>query len=101
MAARLPSSRRTCTGCMCAVPSGLTTYTNSPFGPRCTATEGIVTALRSMSTRTRALTNWPGQSVSVALANSAFNRIVPVLASMALSMVSSRPSPSSVRSSEA
>jgi hypothetical protein len=48
------------TGRMVTVLSSLTTYTNVPWVPRCTAAEGITVAPRLTSSCMRVFTNWLG-----------------------------------------
>ena len=78
------------------VRSGLSSQTKLPSGPWRTAAGGTVTAPRTTSTVSRALTNSLGYSVPAALGIRALPRIVPVAVSTRLSSVEKLP-PSSVR----
>ena len=59
--------------------------------PRCTAVVGTVSTPGSVSTCSRTLANWLGNRLPSALAKVALALMVPVVVSMALSTVSSRP----------
>ena len=79
--------------------SGLTTYTKVPSAPRWMAVVGIVNTDSKVLTCNLMLTNWLGNKLPSALANSAFSLIVPVAASMLLSVVLTLPVASWLRSS--
>ncbi len=80
-----PWVRLIVTGRTSATPS-LTTKTYGPWVPSCMAGAGMATADGSMPRMTSALTNWPGHSVSPALAKVALAVTVPVLGSTLFSM---------------
>jgi hypothetical protein len=60
IAACSPSVSRTSTSRVSTVESGFTTYTYVDCGLRCSAAAGTSTASCSVSTSSRAFTNWLG-----------------------------------------
>ena len=86
MTLSLPCVRATTTRRASTVESGLTTKTNAPCWPVCSAWAGTTMASGSTASVRATFTNWPGHSRRSAFANVAFRRMVPVFWSTALSM---------------
>src|SRR5204862_4134695 len=75
----------TITSLSSAVLSGLTTNTEEPCWPLCTAEDGTTIAFGSVASVVTTLTNCPGHRRRRSFLKDAFTRMVPVVGSTALS----------------